>query len=317
MASIQKRKNKNGTSHWRAVVRIKGYPTVCNHFDRKQEAEDWATDVERQIKQGKFNFDQHKKQHTFVQLFDCVQKSTKSLKTLHGDILEELRIMIQQAREYVATTINSSLTLLYWHVGRRIQKEILKGERAEYGRSIVISLSQQLVREYGNGFNSKNLHRMIQLAEIFPEEQIVVSLTRQLSWTHFVVLIPIQDTLKRDFYAEMCRIEKWNVRTLCNRIDSMLFERTAISRKPELVVQAEIDALRKEDRREAQEVIRRHYNWLPWNGSSCTKEAYIGLGQGYTGFEWQEAFTPYDPDHPKLARFLAEGMKVFAERELA
>lgn len=70
MASIQKRKNKNGTSHWRAVIRIKGYPTVCNHFDRKQEAEDWAADVEREIKQGKFNFDQHKKQHTFTQLFE-------------------------------------------------------------------------------------------------------------------------------------------------------------------------------------------------------------------------------------------------------
>lgn len=70
MASIQKRKNKNGTSHWRAVVRIKGYPTVCNHFDRKQEADDWAADVERQIKQGKFRFDQHKQQHTFAQLLE-------------------------------------------------------------------------------------------------------------------------------------------------------------------------------------------------------------------------------------------------------
>ena len=70
MASIQKRKNKNGTSHWRAVVRIKGYPTVCNHFDRKQEAEDWAADVERQIKLGKFKFDQHKQQYTFSQLLD-------------------------------------------------------------------------------------------------------------------------------------------------------------------------------------------------------------------------------------------------------
>jgi hypothetical protein len=70
MASIQKRKNKNGTSHWRAVVRIKGYPTVCNHFDGKQEAEDWAADVERQIKQGKFRFDQYKQQHTFAQLLE-------------------------------------------------------------------------------------------------------------------------------------------------------------------------------------------------------------------------------------------------------
>ncbi len=70
MASIQKRKNKNGTSHWRAVVRIKGYPTVCNHFDRKQEAEDWAVGIEREIKQGKYNFDRHKDQKTFSQLID-------------------------------------------------------------------------------------------------------------------------------------------------------------------------------------------------------------------------------------------------------
>src|SRR5271154_5282338 len=70
MASIQKRRNKNGTSHWRAVVRIKGYPTICNHFERKQEADDWAADVERQIKQGKFKFDQHKQQHTFAQLLE-------------------------------------------------------------------------------------------------------------------------------------------------------------------------------------------------------------------------------------------------------
>jgi integrase len=68
MASIQKRKNKNGTSHWRAVVRIKGHPTVCNHFDRKQEAEDWAQDTEREIKAGRFKFDQHNKIHTFAEL---------------------------------------------------------------------------------------------------------------------------------------------------------------------------------------------------------------------------------------------------------
>ena len=70
MASIQKRKNKNGTSHWRAIVRIKGYPTVCNHFDRKQEAEDWAADIERQIKAGQFKFDQHRKYHTFAELIE-------------------------------------------------------------------------------------------------------------------------------------------------------------------------------------------------------------------------------------------------------
>src|SRR5438128_10379233 len=88
---------------------------------------------------------------------------------------------------------------------------------------------------------------MIQFAEVFPDEQIVVSLIRQLTWTHFIALIPLKEDLKRDFYAEMCRIEKWNVKTLRSKIDSMLYERTALSKKPELVVQVEIERLRKED----------------------------------------------------------------------
>ena len=171
--------------------------------------------------------------------------TTPLIKT--GNVLDDLREMIKKARERVASTVNSSLTLLYWHVGHRIRCEILQEERAEYGRSIVVSLSQQLVLEHGNGFNSTNLHRMVQFSEIFHDEQIVVSLTRQLSWTHFVTLIPLQEGTKRDFYAEMCRIEKWNVRTLRKKIDSMLYERTAISRKPELVAQAELEMLRKED----------------------------------------------------------------------
>lgn len=100
---------------------------------------------------------------------------------------------------------------------------------------------------------------MLQVAEIFPDEQIVASLTRQLSWTHFVTLIPLKDSLKRDFYAEMCRIERWSVRTLKNKIDSMLYERTALSRKPELVAQAELDALRREDQLTPDLVFRDPY----------------------------------------------------------
>ncbi len=68
MASIYKRKNRDGTTCWRAVIRIKGYPSVCNHFDRKHEAEDWSQDVERKIKQGQFKFDQHNTVHTFEEL---------------------------------------------------------------------------------------------------------------------------------------------------------------------------------------------------------------------------------------------------------
>ena len=111
-----------------------------------------------------------------------IQKQNNSLPTImSGNLLDDLRKMIKKTKDYVAATVNSSLTLLYWNVGRRIQHEILQGERAEYGRSIIITLSQQLVAEYGNGFNSKNLHRMVQFSEIFPDEEIVVSLTRQLN----------------------------------------------------------------------------------------------------------------------------------------
>jgi predicted nuclease of restriction endonuclease-like (RecB) superfamily len=174
-------------------------------------------------------------------------QSQTSLPALPKGLLEDLRSMIDQARKSIASTVNIALTMIYWRVGNRILKEILQEERAEYGKGIVVSLSRQLVLEYGNGFTDKNLRRMIQFAEVFPEEEIVVSTIRQLSWTHFIALIPIKDPLKRDFYVEMCRLERWNVRTLRNKIDSMLFERTALSKKPETLARTELEALRKND----------------------------------------------------------------------
>ncbi len=174
-------------------------------------------------------------------------QSQTSLPALPKGLLEDLRSMIDQARKSIASAVNIALTMTYWRVGHRILKEILQEERAEYGKGIVVSLSRQLVLEYGNGFTDKNLRRMIQFAEVFPEEEIVVSLIRQLSWTHFIALIPIKDSIKRDFYAEMCRLERWNVRTLRAKIDSMLFERTALSKKPEALARIELEALRKDD----------------------------------------------------------------------
>jgi len=100
---------------------------------------------------------------------------------------------------------------------------------------------------------------MVQFSEEFPDEQIVVSLVRHLSWSHFIKIITIKDNMKRDFYAEMCRIERWNVRTLRNKIDSMLYERTALSKRPEAVAQAELDALRQEDRLSPDLVFRDPY----------------------------------------------------------
>lgn len=174
-------------------------------------------------------------------------------------LIDELRSLIDQTRESIATTVNSRLTMLYWHIGSRIRSEILNNERAEYGGQIVATVSRQLAGEYGKGFVEKSLWRMIQFAELFPNKEIVNGLIRQLSWSHFRLLLPLKDSLKRDFYAEMCRIEKWNVRTLDKKISSMLFERTALSKKPESLIDAEIALLRKEDQLSPDLVFRDPY----------------------------------------------------------
>jgi DUF1016 N-terminal domain len=129
---------------------------------------------------------------------DLQQKASKS-PIMKEDLLKDLRSMIEKTQQSVSSTVNASLTLLYWHVGNRIHKEILQQSRAGYGKEIVVTLSRQLVLDYGNGFNEKNLRRMIQFVEEFPDERIVVSLIRQLSWSHFVALIPIKDHLQGIF----------------------------------------------------------------------------------------------------------------------
>lgn len=167
-----------------------------------------------------------------------------SKKLTHGSgLLSEIRELIEQSRQQVAVTVNATMTMLYWQVGKRINEEVLKDKRAEYGKQIVATLWRQLTAEYGDTFSEKNLRRMMQFAAVFSDEEIVSTLCRQLTWSHFKILIPIDDELKRLFYIEMCRIEKWSVRTFRERINSMLYERTAISRKPEETIKNELQQL--------------------------------------------------------------------------
>lgn len=107
------------------------------------------------------------------------------------------------------------------------------------------TLSTQLSKVCGKGFAEKNLRRMVQFAEVFPDGDIVVSLIRQLSWTHFIALIPLKQPLEREFYAEMCRVERWSVRTLRERIGSQLYLRSAIAKKPDAVIAQELSHLRE------------------------------------------------------------------------
>jgi len=128
-----------------------------------------------------------------------------ALATKPVSLLTDVRKMILQAREGVARAIDSGLTTLYWHVGRRVRQDILREKRAEYGGRIVSALGIRLEKEFGRGFGRRNLFRMIRFAEVFPDWQIVSALMTQLGWTHFLHVISLKDPLKRDFYAEMCR----------------------------------------------------------------------------------------------------------------
>lgn len=165
------------------------------------------------------------------------------LEKTDNRLMNDLVTLIEEGRKHLAYTANTTTTLTFWNVGKRINNDLLENQRADYGKQIVVAVSRQLIARYGRSFEEKNLRRMIQFAQIFNDEQNVVALSRQLSWHHFIALIPLKDPLQRDFYAQMCRIESWNIRILRKKIDSMLFERTAISKKPEELIKQELQAL--------------------------------------------------------------------------
>lgn len=177
----------------------------------------------------------------------------------HGALLDDLRALIRDARQRVALAANSALTMTYWRLGKRLLTEELADGRGEYGRQILASVSQELEAEFGRGFSYSSLTRMVRFAELFPEEAIVVSLIQQLTWTHFLALLPVKDPLAREFYAETCRAERWSVRTLRDRVGGMLYERTALSRNSEEVVRRELATLRDEGRMTPDLVFRDPY----------------------------------------------------------
>lgn len=257
----------------------------------------------------------------------------KSFVNINNDkeLFNDIKELIEDSKNFIAITVNASMTMLFWKIGRRINKGILENRRAEYGKQTVVTLSRQLVQEYGDSFEEKNLRRMIQFAAVFPEENIVVTLSRYLSWSHFITLLPLKQPLQREFYAEMCRIEKWGVRTLRQKIDSMLYERTAISRKPDQLIKKEIDELRDEDVLTPDLVFRDPYilDFLGLKDTYSEKnledailreiEKFIlELGKGFTFIERQKRIIIDNEDfsidllffHRKLKRMIAIDLKL-------
>lgn len=254
-------------------------------------------------------------------------KKHNTLDKLFSDVAR----LIEESKQYVSHTVNSTLTLLYWKIGTRINSEVLQNKRAEYGKQIIATLSQQLTNVYGKGFNYSSVTRMMKFAEVFPDEQTVASATRQLSWSHFVELIHLKQPLQREFYAEMCRIEKWSVKTLRKKIDGMLYERTAISKKPKQLIKQEIKQLREADKITPDLVFRDPY-FLDFLGLKNTfseknledailrelENFILELGQGFSFVERQKRMVIDGEDfkldllfyHRKLKRLIAIELKL-------
>ncbi len=247
-------------------------------------------------------------------------------------MMNDLRQIIEQARCRVAATVNSELTLMYWHIGERINREVLGNERAEYGKQIVSQVARHLREEFGSkGFEERTIRRMMQFAQMFPDIQIVSPLVSKLSWTHFLIVMTLKDGLQREFYLTLAASERWSKRTLQEKIDGMLYERTAISGKPDEMIKQELSKLREDNVLSPDLVFKSPY-FLEFTGLkgmyseksledslvAHLEQFILELGNGFTFVERQKRMIIDGEDfyldllfyHRRLHRLIAIDLKL-------
>lgn len=150
----------------------------------------------------------------------------KIKKTNYNDLINDLTALIEKTKTQVVSQANSALTILFWHVGNKILNHNLNNQRAEYGKQIVVTVSRELVEKFGKNYEEKNLRRMIQFAEKYTDFEKVVTLSRHLSWSHFLTLIPIKESIERDFYGQLAFDKIIGVRELRRQIGKKVYHRT-------------------------------------------------------------------------------------------
>jgi len=178
---------------------------------------------------------------------------------LANNYFKQISEMIAQARSRAEVAVNSELVMLYWNVGKVIKTQILEGNKPEYGKSIISGLSYDLVAEYGRGYSRANLFNMVKLYEVFSDEQIFHTLCRKLTWSHFRKLMYIKESLKMEFYIALTLNERWSVRELDGRINGMLYERTNLSKRPEITIANDLEMLRDEKKMSTDLALRDPY----------------------------------------------------------
>ena len=176
-------------------------------------------------------------------------------RLLYNDVCE----IIDNTRGRVATYVNVEICMTNWYVGKRIKEDVLYNKRAEYGKNIVKGLSEKLIARYGNGWGYEKLKHCVRSAYLFTEEEIGYAVSTQLTWTHLRELMGVKDPLARQFYIEMTRMEHWDTRTLSEKIDQQLYERTAISRKPEELIKKELEQVKETNKLLPDLVFRSSY----------------------------------------------------------
>ena len=246
-------------------------------------------------------------------------------------LLNDLRQIIDTARSHVAITANQQLTMMYWHIGDRINREVLGNERAEYGKQIVSMVATQLTELYGKDFSPRNLHRMVQFAQLFPNEEIVSTLSTKLFWSHFMEVLSIKNDVAREFYITLSANNHWGIRQLRKEINGMLFERTAIATKPEELIKQELANVRETETMSPDLVFKSPY-FLEFTGLkgmyseksledslvAHLEQFIMELGYGFTFVERQKRMIIDGEDfyldllfyHRKLRRLIAIDLKL-------
>lgn len=249
-----------------------------------------------------------------------------------AQLMDDLRLIVNSAKVRVASAVNAELTMMYWHIGHRVNVEILGNERAAYGKQIVAQVSRQLQAEYGSkGFELRSIRRMMQFASEFPDKQIVSAVSTQLTWSHIVEILPLKDSLQREFYLTLASSERWGIRRLRKEIDSMLYERTAIATKPDELVKRELAELRDDNVMSPDLVFKSPY-FLEFAGLkgmyseknledslvAHLEQFMLELGNGFTFVERQKRMIIDGEDfyldllfyHRRLHRLIAVDLKL-------
>jgi predicted nuclease of restriction endonuclease-like (RecB) superfamily len=161
---------------------------------------------------------------------DCLAVAVNDMAAIDAVVLfERVSAIIENRKSRAGAYANREVTLMYWEIGQYVSSVLLDGSRAEYGRKIVVTLSAQLAERYGKPFEARNLRRMVQFAELFPDIKIVSPLATQLSWSHFVELLPVKSEEARIFYANEAAARRLGKRELRLQISRKAYERREIA----------------------------------------------------------------------------------------